>query len=62
MTRAKKNIRYRRLYSTPTDRTLGVISDQIIALGGAQAKLRYRDRLRRVRYRDPQSGQTLVFL
>ena len=62
VTRAKKNIRYRRLYSTPTDRTLGVISDQIIALGGAQAKLRYRDRLRRVRYRDPQSGQTLVFL
>lgn len=62
VTRAKKNIRYRRLYSTPTDRTLGVISDQIIALGGAQAKLRYRDRLWRVRYRDPQSGQTLVFL
>ena len=62
VTRAKKNIRYRRLYSTPTDRTLGVISDQIIALGGAQAKQRYRDRLRRIRYRDPQSDQTLVFL
>lgn len=62
VTRAKKNIRCRRLYSTPTDRTSGVIADQIIALDGAQGKLRYPDRLRRVRYREPQSDQTLVFL
>ena len=50
VTRAKKNIRCRRLYSAPTDRTLGVIADQTIALDGVQGKLRYPERLRRIRY------------
>ena len=62
VTRAKKNFRCRRVYSAPTDRTLGVIADQIVALDGVQTKLKYPDRLRRVRYREPQSDQTLVFL
>ena len=62
VTRAKKNIRCRRLYSAPTDRTLGVIADQTIALDGVQGKLRYPDLLRRIRYREPESDQTLVFL
>ena len=62
VTRAKKNIRCRRLYSAPTDRTLGVIADQTIALDGVQGKLRYPERLRRIRYREPESDRTLVFL
>ena len=62
VTRAKKNFRYRRVYSAPTERTLGVIADQMVTLEGVQTKLRYPDRLRRIRYREPQTGRTLVFL
>ena len=63
VTRAKKNFRYRRVYSAPTERTLGVIADQMVTLDlGVQTKLRYPDRLRRIRYREPQTGRTLVFL
>ena len=62
ITRAKKNFRSHRLYSASTDRTLGVIADQTIALDGVQTKEHYPDRLRRIRYKDPQSDKTLVFL
>ena len=62
VTRAKKNLRTHRLYSAPTDRTLGVIADQTIALDGVRTKRYYPDRLRRIRYKDPQSDKTLVFL
>lgn len=62
VTRAKKNIRCHRLYSAPTDRTLGVIADQTIALDGVRTKQHYPERLRRIRYKDPQSENTLVFL
>ena len=62
VTRAKKNFRTHRLYSAPTDRTLGVIADQTIALDGVRTKRSYPDRLRRIRYKDPQSDKTLVFL
>ena len=62
VTRAKKNIRCHRLYSAPTDRTLGVIADQTIALDGVRTKQHYPERLRRIRYKDPESDKTLVFL
>ena len=36
VTRAKKNFRCRRIYSAPTDRTLGIIADQTVALDGVR--------------------------
>ena len=62
VTRAKKNIRCHRLYSAATDRTLGVIADQTVALDGVRTRQHYPERLRRIRYKDPKSGKTLVFL
>ena len=62
VTRAKRNLSAHRLYSAPTDRTLGVIADQTVALDGVRTKRLYPDRLRRIRYKDSQSGRTLVFL
>ena len=62
VTRAKKNFRARRVYSAPTDRTLGVIADQTIALDGVRTKRYYPAHLRRIRYKDPVSGRQLVFL
>ncbi|MGH9379662.1 MAG: IS4 family transposase [Thermoanaerobaculia bacterium] len=60
--RAKKNLRYRRLYSSPVDRSTGLICDQTIVLTSSSAAQDYPDKLRRIRYRDPESSKTLVFL
>ena len=60
--RAEKNFRARRIYSAPTDRTLGIIADQTVALDGVRTERYYPAHLRRIRYKDPDSGKTLVFL
>ena len=62
VTRAKSGMDARRLYSAPTNRTQGVICDQTIALNGFYSAQRYPQTLRRIRYKDPKSGKTLVFL
>ena len=62
VTRAKSNQQLRRIASRPVDRTTGVICDQVVALKIAMSARRYPARLRRVRYRDPESGKTLIFL
>ena len=62
VTRAKSNMDAHRVYSAPTDRTTGIICDQTIALDGVQTKQSYPDHLRRVRFHDPESGKTLVFI
>ena len=62
VTRAKRGMNARRVYSGATDRTTGVICDQRIALNGFYVKKDYPEHLRRVRFKDPQSGKTLVFL
>jgi transposase len=62
VTRAKSNMRSHRLYSAPVDRATGVICDQTIALDGHYAAQDYPDHLRRVRYKDPETGKTLIFL
>jgi hypothetical protein len=62
VTRAKSNLNAHRVYSTATDRTTGVIADQTIALDGHYTRRDYPAHLRRVRFRDPQTGKTLVFL
>jgi transposase len=62
VTRAKSNLDAHRVYSAPTDRTAGIIADQTIALDGYATRKDYPVHLRRVRFKDPESGKTLVFL
>src|SRR6202162_2350403 len=62
VTRTKKNMHAHRVYSAPVDRTTGLICDQTIALDGFYAKQHYPEHLRRVRFNDPDTGKTLVFL
>ena len=50
------------VYSAKTDRSTGVICDQTIALDGFYTKQDYPAQLRRVRFKDPETGKTLVFL
>jgi hypothetical protein len=62
VTRAKSNLNAHRVYSTATDRTTGVIADQRIALDGHYTSQDYPAHIRRVRFRDPETEKTLVFL
>ena len=62
VTRAKRNLNARRVYSATTDRTTGVICDQTIALNGFYVAKGYPDHLRRIRFNDPETGKPLVFL
>jgi hypothetical protein len=62
VTRSKTNTDARRVYSAPSDRGTGIICDQTIALNGPLSSQRYPQHLRRIRFKDPETGKTLVFL
>ena len=62
VTRAKVGMAARRVYSAPTDRSSGVICEQRVMLNGYYSAKHYPEHLRRIRFKDPESGKTLVFL
>jgi len=62
VTRAKSNMNARRVYSAKVDRASGIICDQSIALSGHYISQDYPEHLRRIRFKDPETQQTLVFL
>jgi IS4 transposase len=62
VTRSKAGILFNRLESRPVDRTTGLRSDHIVWLTTPQSAAHYPDRLRRVSYRDPETGKVLIFL
>ncbi len=62
VTRAKSNLQFRRLYSAPIDKSLGLLSDQTVVLTGFYAAKDYPGKLRRTKYRDEQTQRTLTFL
>lgn len=62
VTRAKRGMDARRVYSAPTDRSTGIICDQAIALNGFYASKDYPEYLRRIRFNDQDSGKALAFL
>lgn len=62
VTRAKGNTKYRRRYSQPVDKSTGLICDQTIILTGVDTKKDYPIPLRRIKYRDRDTGKTFTFL
>ena len=62
ITRTKRTTRYRRIYSHPVDKSCGLRCDQTVALTGFYAKRDYPDKLRVVKFVDPETGKRLVFL
>jgi hypothetical protein len=62
ITRAKSNLRAQRRYSHPVDRTTGVICDQTVVLTGFYSRQSYDAPLRRIRFKDPETSKSLVFL
>jgi hypothetical protein len=62
ITRAKQGLRYQRRYSRPVDKATGLRFDQTVVLRSDHAQRTYPDALRRIGYRDTQTGKALVFL
>jgi IS4 transposase len=62
VTRTKSNTKLRRVYSAAVDRSTGIICDQTVALTGTTSRKDYPEHLRRIRFNDPETGKTLVFL
>lgn len=60
--RAKKNTKVQRRYSHPVDKSTGVQADQTVYFTGYQSNKDYPDALRRVRYKDAESGRLFYFL
>jgi hypothetical protein len=60
--RAKRKLRFRRLSSSPVDKTCGVRVDQIIALTGTRSRKDYPESLRRVAFYDGKNHRRFVFL
>jgi hypothetical protein len=62
VTRAKENLRFKRMYSRAVDKTTGVQSDHIGKLEIYKSKNEYPEKLRRIKYYDPEHDKDLVFL
>jgi len=62
VTRAKSNLKAQRRYSHPVDRSTGLICDQTVTLTVFYSRQGFEAPLRRVRFKDPETGKKLVFL
>jgi len=62
VTRAKSNLKVQRRYSHKVDKSTGLLCDQTVMLTVFYSRQGFDAPLRRVKFKDPQSGKTLVFL
>lgn len=62
VTRPRSRFRFQRRRSRSVDRTTGLICDQSIELTVFYSKQGYAKALRRIRFKDPESGKSLVFI
>ena len=62
VTRAKSNTKAKRRYSHRVDRSIGLMCDQTVFLTGQYSPQDYPAPLRRIRFKDPGTAKTLIFL
>ena len=62
VTRGKSNLQVQRRYSHPVDRKTGLICDQRVVLTGFYSHQGFQAPLRRIRFKDPETAKTLIFL
>jgi transposase len=62
VTRSKKNLLLERRRSHPVDKSSGVSADQTVVLASFDSASNYPEKLRRISYRDPETGKRLKFL
>jgi len=62
VTRAKGNFKFKRISSSKTEKSRGIICDQIVKLTGYKSFKSYPENLRRIKYFDSEERITFVFL
>jgi hypothetical protein len=62
VTRAKRGLQWQRRYSQAVDKASGLRCDQTIVLAGVETQHAYPAALRRIRYWDSETQQSLIFL
>ena len=62
VTRAKNNMRFKRMYSNPVNKNTGVQCDQIGKLETYYPKKDYPDKIRRIKYFDKDHNRVFVFI
>ena len=62
VTRAKSNLKVKRRYSHKVDKTTGLICDQTCVLTVFYSRQGFDAPLRRIKFKDPETQKTLVFL
>ena len=62
VTRGKSNLKAKRRYSHPVDRSSGLVCDQTVVLTGFYSRLGFDRPLRRIKFNDPETDKRLVFL
>jgi Domain of unknown function (DUF4372)/Transposase DDE domain len=62
VTRAKSNLKVQRRYSRKVDKSTGLICDQTVVLTVFYSRKGFDAPLRRVKFKDPETGKNLVFL
>ena len=60
--RSKANLKAQRRYSRAVDRSTGLVCDQTVIFTGFYAHKDFEEPLRRIRFKDPTTGKTLIFL
>lgn len=62
VTRAKTNMKCRRVYSATADKATGILYDQTIMLVNFYAAKRYPQKIRRIKYFDAEADKLFIFL
>ena len=60
--RARANFRFRRLYSRAIDKQTGLRCDQTVRTAGTHSTTDYPDKLRRIKFKDAETGRTFTYL
>jgi hypothetical protein len=62
VTRAKSNMRFRRMYSRKVDKTTGIKYDQIGKLAGVYSQKYYPEKLRKIKFYDAENQREFIFI
>jgi len=62
VTRAKSNMRFRRMYSRKVDKTTGIKYDQIGKLAGVYSQKYHPEKLRKIKFYDSENQREFIFI
>jgi IS4 transposase len=62
VTRARCNMKVRRVYSGRVHKETGLLYDQVVVLSEKKSVHRYPDKMRRIKYRDAETDVVYIFL